>query len=381
MTTTSIIPHEPAAIQSLFQNGALRIDPLIERIEAEVRSHVADLTTKKGRDAIASLAFKVSKSKTALDTAGKALTETQKAEIKVVDDARKKIRDRFDALRDEARKPLTDWEKAEADREARQSQLMVNLRDHGANAWDDPAEIQQIADFIKNINLDGFEGAALDMANESREHTLKELQTMYAAAVQRDADAAELAALREASAARDEADRIAQVERDRVETARKEAEAAEAAERDRVEQERERADWLAAAERERIETERTDEIARVAAAAQAAEWAKEAEAERVRVADADKLAAVEAAKAEAQELHDKERKEAADWAKSQAAIAEQIVKDKADAQAAREANVAHREAVHAAITAALAAMAGNTSPAQIATALMDGKIPHIKVTL
>jgi hypothetical protein len=111
MTTTSIIPHEPAAIQLLFQNGGTAIDPLIERIEAEVRSHVADLTTKKGRDAIASLAFKVSKSKTALDTAGKALTETQKAEIKVVDDARKKIRDRFDALRDEARKPLTDWER------------------------------------------------------------------------------------------------------------------------------------------------------------------------------------------------------------------------------------------------------------------------------
>jgi hypothetical protein len=352
MTTTSIIPHEPAAIQLLFQNGGTAIDPLIERIEAEVRSHVADLTTKKGRDAIASLAFKVSKSKTALDTAGKALTETQKAEIKVVDDARKKIRDRFDALRDEARKPLTDWEKAEADKEARQSQLMVNLRNHGAISSDDPAEIQQIADFIKNINLDGFEGAALDMANESREHTLKELRTMYAAAVQRDADAAELTALREASAARDEADRVAQVERDRVE------------------QERERADWLAAAERERIETERTDEIARVAAAAQAAEWAKEAEAERVLVAEADKLAAVEAAKVEAHEQMAKERKAEADRLQADA-----------DAQAAREADVAHRETVHASITASLAAMSGNASPAQIATALMDGKIPHTKVTL
>jgi colicin import membrane protein len=363
MTTTSIIPHEPAAIQLLFQNGGTAIDPLIKRIEIEVRSHVADLTTKKGRDAIASLAFKVSKSKIALDTAGKALTETQKAEIQVVDDARKKIRDRFDALRDEARKPLTDWEKAEADKEARQNSAIYDLRFHGLDGSEAPSVIWASAGFVKDIDIDGFEGAALDMANEAREHTLKGLRTMYAAAVQRDADAAELAALREASAARDEADRVAQFERDRVETARKEAEAAEAAERDRVEQ------------------ERADEIARVAAAAQAAEWAKEAEAERVRVAEADKLAAVEAAKAEAQELHDKERKEAADWAKSQAVIAEQIVKDKADAQAAREADVAHRETVHAAITAALAAMAGNASPAQIATALMDGKIPHAKVTL
>ena len=352
MTTTSIIPHEPADIQLLFQNGGTAIDALIERIEIEVRSHVADLTTKKGRDEIASLAFKVSKSKTALDAAGKALTETQKAEIKVVDDARKEIRDRFDALRDEARKPLTDWEIAEAEKEATQRHLIVNLRDHGANAWDDPAEIQQIADFIKNINLDGFEGAALDMANESREHTLKELRTMHAAAVQRDADAAELAALREASAARDEADRVAQVERDQVETARKEAEAAESAERDR------------------IETERKVEAARVAAAAQAAEWAKEAEAERVRVAEADKLAAVEAA-----------IQDAADTINAQNALAEIERREIADAQAAREADVAHRETVHAAITAALAAMAGHASPAQIATALMGGKIPHTKVTL
>tara|TARA_R110000782_G_scaffold2628_6_gene9984 strand:- start:1671 stop:2696 length:1026 start_codon:yes stop_codon:yes gene_type:complete len=341
MTTTSIIPHEPAAIQLLFKNGGTAIDPLIERIEIEVRSHVADLTTKKGRDAIASLAFKVSKSKTALDTAGKALTETQKAEIKIVDDARKKIRDRFDALRDEARKPLTDWEKAEADREAQQSQLIANLRNHGANAWDNPIDIQQIYDFIKNIRLEGFEGAAMDMANESRDHTLKELRTMYAAAVQRDADAAELAALREASAVRDEADRVAQIERDRVEQERKDVEAAEVA------------------ERQRIETERTDEIARV-----------EADAERVRVAEADKLAAVEAAKAEAQELHDKERKAEADR-----------IQAEADAQAAREADVAHRKTVHAAITHGLSAMSGNASPTQIATALMDGKIPHTKVTL
>jgi hypothetical protein len=363
MTTTSIIPHEPAAIQLLFQNGGTAIDPLIERIEIEVRSHVADLTTKKGRDAIASLAFKVSKSKTALDTAGRALTETQKAEIKVVDDARKKIRDRFDALRDEARKPLTDWEKAEADHAERTQETMSAIRNHGINGTEAPQQISLAAETIKNISIYHIGGIGWDVANESREHTLKELRTMYAAAVQRDADAAELAALREASAARDEADRVAQVERDRVETDRKEAEAAESAERDR------------------IETERKVEAARVAAKAQADEWAKEAEAECVRIAEADKLAAVEAAKAEAQELHDKERKAEAARIKDAADLAEQQRQYDADAQAAREADVAHQASVFKAIRDALSAMAGHASPSEIAKALMDGKIPHTKVTL
>ena len=43
------------------QGGSLL---LVDRIAEEVRKHVPDVTTKKGRDAIGSLAAKVSKSKT-----------------------------------------------------------------------------------------------------------------------------------------------------------------------------------------------------------------------------------------------------------------------------------------------------------------------------
>jgi hypothetical protein len=352
MTSTAIIPSEPAAIQLLFQNGGAAIDPLIERIEAAVRSHVSDLTTKKGRDAIASLAFKVSKSKTALDTAGKALTERQKSEIKVVDDARKKIRDRLDALRDEARKPLTDWEHAEEQKKARTDQAMKDLRNHGMNGMESTVEISAAAQFIKAISLDGIDGPAVDMANEAREHTLKELRAMYAAAVQRDQDAAELVALREASAARDEADRVAQAERDRVDLERLASELAATAERERV-----------------------------AKAAQEAEQAKEAEAARLVAIEADKLAAVEAARAEAQQQHEKERKADLDRIKAEADHVEQERQKAAIAKAARQADSAHRAEVHVAITTALAAMSGKSSPAQIATALMDGKIPHTNVSL
>ena len=48
-------------------------DELFEHIAQEVRSHVPDVTTKKGRDAIGSLAMKVSKSKTLIEKCGKEL--------------------------------------------------------------------------------------------------------------------------------------------------------------------------------------------------------------------------------------------------------------------------------------------------------------------
>ena len=57
---------------AVFTNND-QLDPLIEAIEKEARSLVPDVTTKKGRDAIASMAHKVARSKTYIDNAGKDL--------------------------------------------------------------------------------------------------------------------------------------------------------------------------------------------------------------------------------------------------------------------------------------------------------------------
>lgn len=44
-----------------------QLDPIIEAIEKEARSLVPDVSTRKGRDAIASMAHKVARSKTYID--------------------------------------------------------------------------------------------------------------------------------------------------------------------------------------------------------------------------------------------------------------------------------------------------------------------------
>lgn len=86
------------------------LDPYLEQIKEETESLVPDLSSKKGRDAIASMAYKVSRAKTALDNIGKDLVAELKKQPALVDASRKQAREYLDDLRDSVRQPLTDWE-------------------------------------------------------------------------------------------------------------------------------------------------------------------------------------------------------------------------------------------------------------------------------
>jgi hypothetical protein len=119
----STILEEKNALAVFGEGNAER---LINDIRNEVLPIVCDVETAKGRKEIASLAHKVSRSKTALDSLGKNLVADWKAKSKAVDAERKYIRDSLDALRDEVRQPLTDWEDAErarAEREALEKEI------------------------------------------------------------------------------------------------------------------------------------------------------------------------------------------------------------------------------------------------------------------
>jgi len=92
----------------VFTSGA--IDSIIADIKAEVARHEPDLSTDKGRKAIASLAANVAKAKVRLDGAGKDLVHDWKEQAKAVDTVRKALRDELDEIKVQARKPLTEWE-------------------------------------------------------------------------------------------------------------------------------------------------------------------------------------------------------------------------------------------------------------------------------
>lgn len=201
--STAIALPEGTALAAVFraENG---IDPIIAAIAAEVRAHVPDTSTKKGRDSIASLAYRVSRSKTVLDDAGKSLNEAARAEISIVDAARRKVREQLDALRDEARKPLDDWEAAE---EQRLNLLKSRLRALDAGR----ADVTQSADHIAAV-LAEVEARAEADRKESAERAAKEAEEAAERKLAEEKERHE----REIAEAKRRADEAAQRERDRL---------------------------------------------------------------------------------------------------------------------------------------------------------------------
>lgn len=111
--SNEILVIEKVEIVPFFTAGA-GVDATLEAIAKEVRSHVPDVSTTKGRDAIKATVTKVVKSKTFLESKGKELAAEYKEIPKRIDANRKKAKDFLTELQAEIRKPLTDWEDEQA---------------------------------------------------------------------------------------------------------------------------------------------------------------------------------------------------------------------------------------------------------------------------
>lgn len=104
-----------------------QLDPILKKVSDDARSFVPNTSTDKGRKEIASMAYKVAQTKTYLDKIGKELVDEYKEIPKKIDASRKAARDFLDQLKEEVRKPLTDWEADQArikeEEEARQTAI------------------------------------------------------------------------------------------------------------------------------------------------------------------------------------------------------------------------------------------------------------------
>lgn len=316
-----LVVIEKKNAMAVFTNND-QLDPLIEAIEKEARSLVPDVTTKKGRDAIASMAHKVARSKTYIDNAGKALVAELKALPKQIDESRRVVRERLDALKDEVRRPLTEWE---AEQERIKAEEAMNALHVEALAMNEEFDRQLAARIESDHEMamlmnDAFDREQADKAAEAER--------------QRIAHEEEIKRLAAAAAAREVEQRA---QREREEAAHREAVLKAQAEQ---------------AERDRIAAEKK--------------------------AEADKQAAIEAERRKAQEEADRIRREAEQ--REQARLAEE--KRKADEQARREADVKHRKAVGTEIVKALLANTSLTrdQAIEVLTAVKDGRIPHTGIS-
>lgn len=219
--STDLVVQMPTgnALALIFSDDTAA-ETILSQIEAEVRAFVPDTSTKKGRDAIASLAYRVARSKTALDEAGKDMGEEWRRKLDAVNENRKKFRDRLDDLKKEARKPLDEWEKAEEERLKNLKARLSTLEDCVVT-WENgsavvAAEIAQ----IEGIAIDDSWGEYLELAAKAKDVTLARLRSDLDRAKRHEEEQAELAELRAAKAKREAEEAAAREEARRAEALR-----------------------------------------------------------------------------------------------------------------------------------------------------------------
>lgn len=368
LNSIAIIVAQNPAIVLVDQS---KRDDLYAHIKREVEAHVPDLTTAKGRDAIKSLAFKITRTKTAIDAAGKQLNEEARARIGVVDAARRDARETLDRMAAEVRQPLTEWEDAEKAREAKAKEALAIIADMARVEFTDTAEtVQHRIDDLTSLSMnpDVFRDG-LDAAVAAKDAAVATLQEAHARLAREEADRAELERLRAEAAEREriEAERRAaeEAERQRVEAERVAEErrvAAEKAEAERIERVRQEAAQAAEreaqrkadAERHAVEQAHAEALAAERRRADEAEAARKAEAGRIAKAEADRLAAERAAQTEAKRI--------------------------ADEQAARERNRAHRGKIMGEAKQAIMSCGVEEPIAKaIVLAIVAGTVPHTAI--
>ncbi|MCQ8649302.1 hypothetical protein AAHW98_09755 [Klebsiella variicola subsp. variicola] len=315
----TVIEIKPEQAPALYRAGGL--DAYLEQIRQAV-NEVPDLTTKKGRDRVASLAAQVSRSKTAIEKPGREYLKRLKEAVRPAEAEIKRFVDACDELRDATRKPLTEWE---AEQERIKAEEAMNALHVEALAMNEEFDRQLAARIESDHEMallmnDAFDREQADKAAEAER--------------QRIAHEEEIKRLAAAAAAREVEQRA---QREREEAAHREAALKAQAEQ---------------AERDRIAAEQK--------------------------AEADKQAVIEAERRKAQEQADRIRREAEQ--REQARLAEE--KRKADEQARREADVKHRKTVGTDIVKALVANTSLTrdQAIEVLTAVKDGRIPHTGIS-
>lgn len=352
----------------------------LDMTRAQVEGEVPDLSTRKGRDRIASLAATVSKSKTAVEKPGRDYLRRLKAMPKTIEEELRVFVTEMDALRDKVRQPLNDWQKAEDDRVYRHNDAIGWFALLSTETEElDGAELQSRIAMAEGRVIDqAYEEFEAD-AHREKARVLESLKKALAKRVEYEAAQAELTRMIEEKAARDEQDRI------------------KAAQQQAVEEERQRSAQEQQAQREA-------DAQRVAQAEQAREQARKdlelaeerrLQAERDRIAadqraEDNRIAAEKAAQHE-REQADIRQKNAEEFARQQEQQRQQDEKDREQRQKeVREADKAHRSTINKAALEALLAV-NMSAPGQpesflstveaqaIIVAIVRGQIPAISI--
>lgn len=344
---------EQNVIVSAF-NNANGIQAIVDQIKAQVSSIVPDVTTPKGRKEIASLAYKVAQSKSAIDAEGKKLKEQYTVVTNKIDADRKFARDELDAERDRIRQPLTDWENAEKDRVAKHEAAIEAVKNFANNNFLITANSSMIEGAIATLNdqaIDSSFEEYVEQAKLAKLETLETLRNALSETQSLEAERAELERLRQAEIERQQKERDEKIAREAADKARVEAEAKALADRKRAEQEKLEAEQREA--RLKLEKEQA-ELREKEAKLLAKALAEQAEIDRHNAVEAER-----------------KRIEKDAQIKAAAELKE---------QQAREANKAHKKKIcNEALQGLVKLGVSEELGKQILQAIHKGEVPHVSI--
>ena len=318
VTDLTVIEIKPEQAPALYKSGGLA--GYLEQIR-EMAKEVPDVTTKKGRDRIGSLARMVGSSKTAIEKPGREYLKRLKEAVKPAEEELRIFTRECDAIRDEILKPREEWE-AEQERVKTEEAARVK-------AEEDRKKFESDHEIALLMN-DAFDRELAEKKAEAeRQRIAHEEELKRQSAQQAKREAEEKAAAELAAAKKREEDAIAA---------------------------KAQAELLAKQAQERAEQEAKDAAAK---------------------AEAEKKAAIEAEQRKAQEEADRIKHEAEQ--KEAARLAEE--KRIADEKAKREADVKHRKAIGSDIVKSLTENSSITreQAIEVLTALMNGLVPHTNI--
>lgn len=327
-------------------------EALFERIAEQARSFVPDVTTKKGREEIGSVAMKVSKSKTLTEKYAKDLVAEEKARIKLIDDDRIQFCKKMDALRDEILAPRDAWEQAERNRKAKHENFISEIKKLSIQDNSSSQMIRDDIDFLTNevvvdSSLEDYE----QEAKLAKFETLEALRTTLAAREKYEAEQAEREAFEQAERIRWQKDHDERIAREATEKAQREAE-----EKARFEAER--------VQREKAESEQRE--ARLKAEKEAAELREQALKQKA----IDDAKQAEIAKQQAIEA-ERKRIEAEQFAQVEAVR---------KAEEARQADVEHRRWINNEALIGFTSQGFNDDIAKkIIAVIAKNQIPHVSI--
>lgn len=248
MTNSELIEIKNIAPEIFRDEQAVK--KLIEGVKKAVSNEGFDMNLKKDRKLLASLAMKVAKSKTGLDEIGKNYVAGVKAEIKKIDTVRAYARNELDAIKQDLRKPLTEWEAVEKERVQALESLITHIKEKKRFYKENPLSetVEEISSYLTTLEglfhheWQEYLHDAINTIKEAYEQTEKALEQRK----RFDEDQKELQELRELQLAQRKKEEEAKLKQRLEAEIKEKLEREEALKLKRVQQEREKKQRLEA---------------------------------------------------------------------------------------------------------------------------------------